>query len=336
MRNRILIVLAVVFAVGLGLYFAGIRMTRSDLHISAAAEPLLCIGGERVGEFCNAATIFPITNALVMTLIIDVLLIGIAFVVGRNLQMVPRGLQNVVEAVVEGFYNFVKGVDAKNAAKFFPIPMTILAFFLLANILALTPGVVSIGSCAPKVKEETALIATSGVAYAAPALAPVAAETTPGEPSGPTALLAQLPFACPGDSFIIPYLRAPAADLNVTIAFALVAFFSIEYFGIQALGFGRYVGKFFENGPIVGILEILSEFIRIISFSFRIFGNIFGGEVILIVMAFLFPFVLPLPFYFFETFVALMQAAIFAVLTLIFYSIAVQAHGGHEKEEHAH
>jgi len=79
----------------------------------------------------------------------------------------------------------------------------------------------------------------------------------------------------------------------------------------------------------------LSEFIRIVSFAFRLFGNIFAGEVVLIVMGYLFPYMLPLPFYAFEVFVALMQAVIFAVLTLVFMSMATQAHGGGHDEQEA-
>jgi F-type H+-transporting ATPase subunit a len=111
----------------------------------------------------------------------------------------------------------------------------------------------------------------------------------------------------------------------------------IEFFGVQALGLS-YFTRFFNLkegglGFFVSLIELISEISRIISFAFRIFGNIFGGEVILIVMSFLLGYVLPLPFYGFELFVAFIQAVIFAVLTLVFMSIAVVAHGGHD--EHA-
>ena len=109
----------------------------------------------------------------------------------------------------------------------------------------------------------------------------------------------------------------------------------IEFFGVQALGLS-YFTRFFNLkegglGFFVSLIELISEISRIISFAFRIFGNIFGGEVILIVMSFLLGYVLPLPFYGFELFVAFIQAVIFAVLTLVFMSIAVVAHGGHEE-----
>ena len=139
---------------------------------------------------------------------------------------------------------------------------------------------------------------------------------------------------CDANETLIPYLRAPAADLNVTLAFALVAMFMVEFFGFQALGLG-YLTKFFnfKEGPLgvfLGLIELISEISRVISFAFRIFGNIFGGEVILLVMAYLFPLLLPLPFYGFEVFVALLQAIIFAILTLVFFSIATIAHAGED------
>jgi F-type H+-transporting ATPase subunit a len=326
MRNRILIVLGVTFVIGLGLYFAGFRMGRSDLHISAAAEPLICIGGEVKGPYCSPETVFPITNSLVMTLLIDAILIGIALVVGRNLKLVPRGFQNTVETLIEAFYNFARGVDRANVAKFFPLPMTILLFFLIANLLALVPGVGSIGACRPYGEEQSAMASVGMVVTKAE-----------GEETDTTSF-SSWPFAC--KDLLVPALRAPAADLNVTFAFALVAVVMVEFFGFQALGLG-YLSKFFVNpfkegaiATFVGLIELISEIMRILSFAFRIFGNIFGGEVILVVMAFLFGYLLPLPFYAFEVFVALMQALIFAILTLIFSSLAVQAHGGHDDHGH--
>jgi F-type H+-transporting ATPase subunit a len=311
MRNRLLWILLALLVVGIGLHYGlGIKMSREDIHISARAEPLACIGGERVGEACSPGTILPITNALVMTVLVDLLLLLVIILGARNMQLVPRGFQNVVETVVEGFYNFALGIDRRNVSKFFPLPATIFIFFLVANMLGLVPGVGSIGICAPAEPEAAAAAAAS------------------------SSILSGLPGYCGTGNILIPWLRAPAADLNVTFAFALVAVFMIEFFGIQALGLS-YFTRFFNLregalGFFVSLIELISEISRIISFAFRIFGNIFGGEVILIVMSFLLGYVLPLPFYGFELFVAFIQAVIFAVLTLVFMSIAVVAHGGHE------
>lgn len=323
MRNRLLIILGVLLVVGIILRVLGFGLTKGDLHISAAAEPLACIGGERVGEFCNAGTLIPVTNSLIMTLVVDLALLLTIIFGARNMQLIPRGFQNLIEMVVEFFYNFALSIARNNIAKFFALPMTIFLFFLYANLFALVPGVGSIGVCATEA-EAHSTAETSAVAEA--------------EPVAPSSVFSGLPGYCAAGGFVIPFLRAPAADLNVTFAFALVAVFMIEFFGFQALGL-TYLTKFFNFkegfiGAFVGILELISEFIRIVSFAFRIFGNIFGGEVILIVMSFLFPYLLPLPFYGFELFVAFIQAVIFAVLTLIFMSTAVEAHGGHD--EHGH
>ena len=323
MRNRILTVLGVSLLVGLGLYFAGIRMTKADLAISAAAEPIVCLGGQLEGEHCASG--FPITNSLIMTVLIDLLLLASIIVGARNMQLIPRGFQNVIEFIVESFYNFAQSVDRKNVAKFFPICAAIFFFVLYSNYFALVPGVGSIGVC--RVEHAAEGAAAEGEAQ------PAAEEHIP-----PSSAFASLPGYCE-DGHVVPVLRSPSADLNVTLAWALVAVFFIELFGFQALGIG-YLGKFFNfkegfMGAFVGILELISEFVRIVAFSFRLFGNIFAGEVVLGVMAFLFAYLLPLPFYGLELFVAFMQAFIFSVLTLVFMSLATLAHGGHD-EGHGH
>lgn len=319
MRNRILTVLGVIFAVGLVMYLLGFKMEKADLHISAAAEPLFCMGGTMHGEKCEGGV--PFTNSLLMTLLVDALLLGVALTTFRNPKLIPTGLQNAIEAIVEFFYNFALSVDRKNIAKFFPLPATIFVFFLVANMLALVPGVGSIGPCMAGEHKQASLVAVS-------------AEGAPNK------AFASWPRSC-YDGKLIPILRAPAADLNVTLAFGLVAGIMIEFFGFQALGLG-YLKKFFINPfkegaimTLVGIIEFIGEFTRIIAFAFRIFGNIFGGEVILAVMAFLFPYLLPLPFYGLEVFVAFIQAVIFSVLTLVFFSLAIQSHGGHDDHAEA-
>ena len=126
----------------------------------------------------------------------------------------------------------------------------------------------------------------------------------------------------------IPLFRAPASDLNFTIVLAIISVFSVNFFGAFALGIKHYLSKFFTlKNPIfsfVGILEFFSEFIKIISFSFRLFGNVFAGEVLLIIVGFLAPHFIPLPFLFLEVFVGFIQAFIFSMLTLVFLSMAVR------------
>jgi F-type H+-transporting ATPase subunit a len=340
MVRRFGIVCGIIFLVGLVLYFLGFKLGREDLVISAAAEPVACLGGVREGAHCSANTVFPITNSLIATLIADVLVILGAFFATRNMQLIPRGWQNAVEYSVESFYNFARGVDAQRVAKFFPIVATIFFFLLAANFSALVPGVNSIGVC---IADEYGAEGEHSSGEASETAAEAAVETgaahSAEEAKSATGFRA-IPGSCPVGTHVLPFLRGAAADLNLTLAFALVAMFLIELFGFQALGVG-YLTKFFNfNGfkqnfmqglldLFIGLIELISELSRILSFAFRLFGNIFAGEVVLAVMAFLFPYIIPLPFWGLELFVAFMQAFIFATLTLVFMSLATQSHDGH-------
>jgi F-type H+-transporting ATPase subunit a len=313
-RNAVLVALAI----GAVMYFGlGLQFPREDLHISVKAEALMCIGGAmdaaHPGE-CKSG--FPITNSLVTTVIVDLLLVLTILFGVRKAKMVPRGFQNFVELVVGAFHDFAVGVDKKNVAKFFPFAATAFFLIMLSNLLGLLPGAGSIGMCQPYAK-------------AAGAGAEVSAEPS---------RYADWPLTCEAGELLVPYLRAPSADLNMTLALGLISVVLIQYFGLKSLGLG-YLTRFFNfrEGPmftVIGFIELISEFIRVISFAFRLFGNIFAGEVVLVVLAHLFPYMLPLPFYGFEVFVALMQAVIFSVLTLVFMSMATQAHGGHDDAEH--
>lgn len=135
------------------------------------------------------------------------------------------------------------------------------------------------------------------------------------------------------EAAFVPIFRAANSDLNVTLALAIISVFAAQIFGIGALGFFKYSKKFFNfTNPInffVGILELIGEISKMISFSFRLFGNIFAGEVLLVVIAVLVPFIAPLPFYFLEIFVGFIQALVFAMLTLVFLKMAVTSHEEH-------
>ncbi|MEC7835550.1 MAG: F0F1 ATP synthase subunit A [Chloroflexota bacterium] len=130
---------------------------------------------------------------------------------------------------------------------------------------------------------------------------------------------------------LVPFLRSANTDLNMSLAIALVAMIMVHFWGFSILGFLGHAGKFisFKSGPIgffVGILELISEFGRVISFTFRLFGNIFAGEVLLMAMAFLLPFIGILPFLGLELFVGLIQAFVFSMLTLVFAAMASVSH----------
>jgi len=120
----------------------------------------------------------------------------------------------------------------------------------------------------------------------------------------------------------IPLLRSPNSDLTITLALAIISVISIQYYSLKALGFLKYMQRFinFQN-PItftLGIFELISELVKILSFSFRLFGNVFAGEILLLIISMLVPYLIPLPFMFLELFIGIIQAFIFSILTLSF------------------
>jgi F-type H+-transporting ATPase subunit a len=129
-----------------------------------------------------------------------------------------------------------------------------------------------------------------------------------------------------GEQVLVPFLRSSSADLNVTLALAIFSVLTVQIVGIAALGAWRYASRFFNfHSPVgffVGLLELVLEVAKMISFSFRLFGNIFAGEVLLLVMLFLVPYLIPLPFLALELFVGFVQALVFAMLTTVFLHMA--------------
>lgn len=235
---------------------------------------------------------FPVTNTLLVAWVIMIFLFLIAFLVRRNLKDVPKGLQNVVEAAIEALLNFVDSITLNRKQSIKFFPLVATIFFF---------------------------ILLSNWVEVVPGLGTIGLRETHN-----------------GKEVIVPFIRSSSADLNVTIAIATVTVIAIQIFGIGAIGVGKHFGKFFNfKGPIdffVGILELVSEFAKIISFSFRLFGNIFAGEVLLTVVLFLVPYIVPLPFLFLEIFVGLVQALVFSMLTLVFLKMAVEEHGGTSSE----
>ncbi len=234
---------------------------------------------------------FTVTNSLINTFVVTLLFIaGCLALRVKQLQTVPRGFQNVVEVIVEKLYAFVQSVtgDDHKTQKFFPLVATLFLFILFSNYLGLLPIVGPIGIY----------------------------ETHEGK------------------EVLIPLFRSANSDLNTTIALAILSVVATHIFGIVALGFWKHLGKFinvkllFKN-PImfgVGILEAFGEISKMVSFSFRLFGNIFAGEVLLIVMGGLVSYGAPVPFYFLELFVGFIQALVFSMLTLVFLTMATAEH----------
>ncbi len=317
-----------------GLIFVGLLVVGVIARIVfPASTPVVAVAPEEL--FAG------FTNSMLTTLVLDIVLIVLALAATSNMQMVPRGLQNIMEAIIEALYNLFKGVNAEHTPRTFPLVATIFLFVLLSNLSGLLPGVGSIGLCHGKEGEHGA--AEQRVALSMPAeggasasmWAPLAAE------EGESAYL-----NCPPDKqSIIPYWRPPSTDLSFTLAITLMSFVWIQYLAFATLGVG-YLGKYFISpfgklsdgkGPImtiVGLLELISLFARIPAFMFRLFGNIFAGEVLILVMIFLLPLGLPLPIYGFEVFVGFIQAFIFAVLVMAFISIDTSGHGDEHEGGH--
>jgi len=235
----------------------------------------------------------PITNTLITSWVAVAILIVMAIVVRANLSYTPGRFQALLESLVIYMQDFIKETLESEvwARRAFPLLITLFLFIATSNIIEFTPGIGSIG-----------FFSASGA--------------------------------------FTPLLRSVNTDLNVTLALAIIAVISIEVFGIVAVGFWRYGGKFinFSGHSIgervlnffVGLIELVSELSRFISFSFRLFGNIFAGEVLIAVVTYFAPYVVPAPLMAFEMFVGFVQAAVFALLTLFFIKLAItDPHASH-------
>jgi len=279
---------------------------------------------------------FTWTNTLTAMVISDTILLLIAFATYNAFKsgsLVPKGISGAAEALLEVIYNLTEGTAGKWARFIFPWFATITLLVLVSNWSELIPGVDSIG-----VLEH----APAGVhGYAVQDLG--FAETIVKAPAaeGGEAHSAE------AETFVlVPFVRALATDLNFTVALALIAVVMVQVAGIKSQGM-RYFTKFWNTGtmfskPIfgvidfaVGILEIVSEFSKILSFAFRLFGNIFAGAVLLFVIGSLVPVFAQAGFLMLEFFVGLIQAIIFGMLTMTFMAQATQGHGEHHEEAHA-
>lgn len=137
-----------------------------------------------------------------------------------------------------------------------------------------------------------------------------------------------------GHKEFVPLIRNLTSDLNATLALALISLVATHILAVQAVGWKDYLSRYFSFNPImlfVGLLEIVSEITKVISLSFRLFGNIFAGEVVIATIHNLFAFLLPIPFLALEVIVGLVQALVFAMLTMVFMSVLMTPH---HSEEH--
>lgn len=269
-----------------------------------AAEPIFHIGN------------FSVTNALINSTVVMLIFVILAlitqyFLRKHNPKKAPRGFLNFLEATTDFLLGYMDKVtnDRKKSIKFLPIIGGLFLFILISNWLGILPGVGSIG-----IWENHN-----------------------------------------GSNIFVPLFRSANSDLNLTLAMAVIAITFSHLAGFLALGFFTYANKFIKLGDLwnalktlnpikvliafieffVGLIEIFSEFAKIVSLSLRLFGNIFAGEVLLTVMASLIAFVVPVPFLGLELLVGLIQALVFSMLTLAYLVVSTAQPHGHE-EEHTH
>ncbi len=265
-------------------------------HIELPAEVVFHIFG------------LPITNSIVAAWITVIVLVGFSYVVTRRMKLIPGRLQAVFEFLLGWLYDFCcSAAGEKDGRRFFPVVATIFLFVGFNAWLGLLPGYGSI-----------------------------TIHTHEGA---------------------VHLIRPANTDINTPLAIAFISFLFVQFFGLKTLGrhyvmkFANVVGFFRGMGQLfrgrigsgfsamftgvieifVGFIEFLSQFIRVISFTARLFGNMTAGEILLLVAAFLVPFVFALPFYGLELLIGFIQALIFSGLTLIFLTLAVAHHG--EAEE---
>lgn len=282
-------------------------------HLPPYAEVLVRIGP------------FPITNSMVMIWLVAGVIILVAQMATRNLKLIPSGLQNFVEWLVETLYNFFEGVLGKHLVqRTFWFFGTIFILILFCNWSGLIPGLGTIGW-----------------------------EVTHAD--GPRAGLPYIDAAGHRDGFR-PFLRGANADLNLTMAMAVSFFFLWFYWAITEIGLKNLLAHIFApKGKftglmrvamiviffMVGLIEALSIAVRPIALMFRLYGNVFAGENMLERTALLVPkwlaWLPPLPFYFLELLVGIVQALVFSLLTAVFLKLICthdEEHDEHEHDEH--
>lgn len=282
-----------------------------EVHVELAAETLWEIGP------------VAITNSMFMMFVVMALILIVFSVIARGAKFIPGRAQSVIEMIVEFILDLVEGTAGRRVGRrIFPLIAGIFIFILFANFSGLLPGVGTIyleKDDDSHVVETTEVTETEGNAEDEAGAAAVEEDHHPTE---------------------VPIMRPPTADLNMTLAMSLLTFIVVQIAGVTAHGIGGRI-KHMADPPFLFPIEVISELSRIISLAARLFGNVFAGEVLLAVMysmanaikIALIPVVFPVVFIFLEVLFGTIQALVFALLTLIYITLAAAGHDDHEHEE---
>lgn len=293
----------------------------------APIQPHIQVAPERISETplftLPVIGAFYMTNTLVAMLLMDVIIVlfFLPFMLAaRRHSILPEGgFAGAAEAIIDMLYKMVEKTGGKAAKAIFPWFATIFITVLVSNWMELIPGVDSIGLLEHSAHEGSQAIAT---------FIPGVKALIKGE----------------GSYNVVSYVRVLSTDLNFTAALALISVVMTQVIGIRYQGLG-YFSKFINTHTLfskpflgvmdllVGLLEIISEISKILSFTFRLFGNIFAGSVLLFLVGSMIPVFVQSTLLTFEFGIGVIQAYVFAMLTLVFMSQAAMGHGGESHQE---
>jgi F-type H+-transporting ATPase subunit a len=317
--------------------------------------PTVALPAEPAWPGLNILPGFPLTNTMLSVLLASLLLFAITFFVvqpvARRGNLVPSGFYQLIELIVEYFWNTTQSAAGKWAKRIFPFTMSIFMYVLIVNLFKLVPIHETIGylHLAPAGTQGYQTVVWNGI-HLLDGSHPGTAESVPaggdeagGGEAGHEAVVWTKPEPCP-NCILVPTFRGAATDLNFTASLALITMLMVQVFGVWALGL-NYFTKFINLKTIitkpffgmmdfiVGVLELISEFAKVLSFSLRLFGVIFAGTLLLAILGSLTVVFVPGMLVGLELFVGIIQAYVFSALALTFMSQAVVAHHGDEHSE---
>ncbi len=300
-----------------------------DFHVSIAAEELFKIGP------------LPITNSLITMLVVMAVLIIGGALIARRMEDIPGRRQGAAELLVEYLLNLsVLAGGKKLGRQVFPLMASLFIFIIFANYTGLLPGVGTIGTYHTEEADDTdeAAVATGQVASLDGIVVAQDGEEDPTITSGQNEEAAPINEQEVGEEILVPFVRAPNADLNMTLALALISFTTVQVLGIRLSGGVGNRLRHMAEPKFLFPIELITEFSRLISLTARLFGNVFAGEVVLTLMytianglkLFIIPFLFPVIFIGLELLFGFIQAMVFALLTVIYINLA----GGGHQDDH--